>query len=147
MAASRTEERVGGFDLVRTLRLDRGPDAASAAREALDELRFDADPELIDDIRLLVSELVTAGVTHSGPDAARWMRLKITIVPSGVRVELGTPGQRWLFEPGQELPVSIEEGTPLGLYLVDRLADRWGLQRAGDTHIWFEIDAEPQPLA
>jgi len=29
-----------------------------------------------------------------------------------------------------------------GLFMVDRLADRWGVQTNGDTHVWFELSRD-----
>jgi len=33
-------------------------------------------------------------------------------------------------------------GSGWGLYLVDQLADRWGVSREEATRVWFEIDRE-----
>jgi hypothetical protein len=54
-----------------------------------------------------------------------------------VRVEVGDLGPG--FDPG---PRDLDRESPSGwgLYLVDQLADRWGVTRAGGTRVWFEID-------
>src|SRR4051794_28739770 len=51
------------------LELDIGPDAASEARAALTVLDGRADPAALDDARLLLSEIVTNAVRHSGAPA------------------------------------------------------------------------------
>jgi anti-sigma regulatory factor (Ser/Thr protein kinase) len=53
-----------------SLRLERGPMAAAAARSALTTLDQRLDGGLLDDIRLLVSELVTNAIRHAAD--ARW---------------------------------------------------------------------------
>ena len=34
-----------------------------------------------------------------------------------------------------------EYGGGYGLQLVDKIATRWGVNRTGGTHVWFEVDA------
>ena len=49
-----------------TVGIPAGPDSAQAARRALSHLRRELHPELLQKLRLLVSELVTNSVRHSG---------------------------------------------------------------------------------
>ena len=116
--------------------LSGGPEAGRAARRAL--LRQDGDdlPEPIrGDLLLLVSELVTNAVRHGevGPDGS----LRVEGVRSGPRVavEVTDPGSGF----DTVLPARSEPGG-WGLVLVDRLADRWGVNRtAAGTCVWFEM--------
>jgi hypothetical protein len=57
-----------------------------------------------------------------------------------VRVEVSDPGTGFLRdeEPPGEFPV-----PPSGLWLVHRLANRWGIERDGGTRVWFEADLAP----
>jgi len=107
------------------LRLPVGPMAPGNARRALDE------------IRLLVSELVTNSVRHAGMRPEEWIGLHVKVVPDSVRVEVadGGPG----FETGQPLP-SMYQDSGWGLYLVEQIADRWGVDHDPGTRVWFEID-------
>jgi anti-sigma regulatory factor (Ser/Thr protein kinase) len=120
-----------------SVRFEHGPSAASAARNALLALEERVEPQTLDDIRLLVSELVTNAVRHGdGPGDAE-VELDVTIDRSRMRVEVADPGSG--FEP---LPRDDEMTRPggWGLYLVDRIADRWGIVRNQMNRVWFEID-------
>ncbi len=100
-------------------------------RHELTTLRH-ADVELIDAAGLLVSELVTNAVVHARTDVT----LHVTIRRGVLRIEVadGSP----------VVPVarhtSALAGTGRGLQLVDRLANRWGVQKSrGGKTIWFEL--------
>jgi anti-sigma regulatory factor (Ser/Thr protein kinase) len=62
----------------------------------------------------------------------------VTIDRGRVRVEVADPGAG--FEPQ---PRDDEMNRPggWGLYLVDRIADRWGVVRNRMNRVWFELDA------
>jgi anti-sigma regulatory factor (Ser/Thr protein kinase) len=120
-----------------SMRFDRGPSAASAARNALLALEPRVDTRCLDDIRLLVSELVTNAVRHAAGPREGEVALDVTIESSSVRVEVADPGTG--FDPQ---PRDDEMSRPggWGLYLVDRIADRWGVARNNINRVWFEID-------
>jgi anti-sigma regulatory factor (Ser/Thr protein kinase) len=115
---------------------ERGPAAASAAREALNELEQRVDHDLLNDVRLLVSELVTNAIRHTAAPGGE-VGLDVSIKDSSIRVEVADPGKG--FEPE---PRDAEMTKPggWGLYLVDRIADRWGVVRNRMTRVWFEVD-------
>jgi anti-sigma regulatory factor (Ser/Thr protein kinase) len=104
------------------------------------------EPELLDDIRLLVSELVTNSVRHSGGTATGTVGLAVRVAPDRVRIEVTDPGAG--FEPKAREP-GQSQSSGWGLYLVDHLSDRWGVSRRGHTKVWFEMDgaARLQPQA
>jgi hypothetical protein len=54
-----------------------------------------------------------------------------------VRVVVSDPGTGFVAEP--RLPTA-SESSGWGLYLVDRLADRWGVITKDRSEVWFEID-------
>jgi anti-sigma regulatory factor (Ser/Thr protein kinase) len=55
-----------------------------------------------------------------------------------LRVEVTDPGPG--FEPHADLPARDETGG-WGLFLTERLADRWGVEREGGlTTVWLEMD-------
>ena len=120
-----------------SVRFDRGPTAAAAARNALLALEQRLDGQVLDDIRLLVSELVTNAVRHADSQTGGEVGLDVTIDRDRVRVEVADPGAG--FEPQ---PRDDEMNRPggWGLYLVDRIADRWGVIRNRMNRVWFEID-------
>jgi anti-sigma regulatory factor (Ser/Thr protein kinase) len=114
-----------------------GPEAAAAARNALLALGDQLDESLLGDVRLLVSELVTNSVRHSGVDHTHRIQLRAEHAGRKVRVEVSDAGEG--FEP---VPRDLDRTRPggWGLYLVDQLADRWGVEHDGLTLVWFEID-------
>jgi anti-sigma regulatory factor (Ser/Thr protein kinase) len=119
------------------VQFDRGPAAASAARSALMPLDDRLEPSALDDIRLLVSELVTNSVRHATDDGDGTVGLEVNLEPDRVRVEVTDEGSG--FEPKPRTAARSQPGG-WGLYLVDKLADRWGVSRNGFTHVWFEMD-------
>ncbi|MFF9770791.1 ATP-binding protein [Streptomyces sp. NPDC053086] len=90
-------------------------------------------PKLAEDAVLLVSELVGNAVRHTG---ARVFGLRMRRRPGWIRVEVRDPSRGLpCLMPVQETDVSGR-----GLFLVDKLSDRWGvdlLPRGKTT--WFEM--------
>jgi anti-sigma regulatory factor (Ser/Thr protein kinase) len=114
-----------------------GADAVSAARRSLDRFGGRLEGPLLDDVRLLVSELVTNSVRHSGAAGQETsVGLNVALKPDCIRVEVRDPGDG--FEP--EAAPAEDMSSGWGLYLVDRLADRWGVHNDDViTLVWFEI--------
>jgi nitrate/nitrite-specific signal transduction histidine kinase len=84
-----------------------------------------------DSVALLVSELVTNSVQHA---AAEVIELNVFASSETVRVEVRDQGS------GHDaFAVSEPQQGGFGLYLVDKIADRWGVETRGATLIWFEI--------
>ena len=113
-----------------------GPYAVTAARLALSDLDTRVDPSVAFDVRLLVSELVTNSVKHARVTEDDSIMLGVKIDGGVVRIEVRDPG------PGFEPPVAAppddaDEGW--GLFLVEQLADEWGVDKATQA-VWFEID-------
>lgn len=123
------------------LRLPAGATAPSYARALIAGLRDRVAADLLDDVVLLVSEIVTNCVRHArlGPDES--IRLRVRASERSVRLDVVDQG------PGF-MPPDVGDRDPTrpdgwGLYIVDRLADRWGVAREGGSRVWFEIDAGP----
>jgi anti-sigma regulatory factor (Ser/Thr protein kinase) len=92
---------------------------------------------VLENLRLLVSELVTNSFRHAALRPAQWIGLTIRLSPALVRVEVSDEGPG--FEPAVPVP-SIYQESGWGLYLLDRICDRWGVDRARRSTVWFEID-------
>jgi signal transduction histidine kinase len=111
------------------LELKGGIEAPAKARAVLASI-----PDLsgVDgSVALLVSELVTNSVQHAAADV---IELDVFASSDTVRVEVRDRG------PGHDAfatPATQDGG--IGLYLVDKLADRWGVETQGATLIWFEM--------
>lgn len=120
------------------LELESSPEAAAAARTALDGLTGSVSARRLRDLRLLVSELVTNAVRHAGLRRGQHIRLIVDVEGHIVRVEVHDPGRG--FTPRAPTP-DPARASGWGLYLVEELADRWGVDRAGrGTRVWFELD-------
>lgn len=119
------------------LKLPAGPQAPGEARHALDEFADRVQEERLDEIRLLVSELVTNSVRHAGMEEGEWIGLKVRVSKDLLRVEVadGGPG----FEARERLP-SMYQDSGWGLYLVEQIANRWGVKQEEGTTVWFEVD-------
>jgi signal transduction histidine kinase len=127
--------------MIRTLDIARDDRAPLQARLALDELHSDVEPDVLEDARLLVSELVTNSVRHGAGDS---VRLILDVVDRDrVRVEVIDDGRGFL---PLARPLGVKEDGGFGLYLVERLSESWGV-REGSTHVWFELSASRQQAA
>jgi anti-sigma regulatory factor (Ser/Thr protein kinase) len=92
-------------------------------------------PERASDAELLISELVTIAVVHSAERSD--VVLTLADEDDVLRVEVRDAGA-W-FEA--ERTTADEAARTWGIRLLDRIADRWGIERReGRTLAWFEID-------
>jgi len=125
--------------------LPRDTTAPTVARRTVTR-HFDGllQPQRLDDLQLLLSELVSNAVLHGRGEIV----LRLQLDGSTVRGEVIDHGGG--FE--HELRVSGPEDVGgRGLMLVEHLASRWGVHE-GTTHVWFEMSAnalasvgEPDP--
>ncbi|WP_072485697.1 ATP-binding protein [Streptomyces atratus] len=128
------------------VQLEVGPDPAEVgrarrwARSRLVGSGIRDDEPLAETLILLISELVTNAVVHTGCPAV----LRMLFGPTGaagaagtVRVEVADASCR----PPQQRHAAGEDTNGRGLELVDGLADRWGWQPEGaGKRIWCEVD-------
>jgi len=118
-----------------------GDDAAPAlARRAVGQ-RVDhgCDEEQTGTLMLLVTELVTNAVLHAGAPGSPVL-LRVLIDPVSLRVEVHDRG------PGFEQRTPEPRGSHggYGLFLVERMSNRWGVHRNETTYVWFELDRSGQ---
>jgi anti-sigma regulatory factor (Ser/Thr protein kinase) len=119
------------------------PSAAAWARNALSAVDPQVEEALMADVRLLVSELVTNSVRHSDISKSDVVGLHVCLDADTIHVQVSDSGTG--FEPRPRQP-GQSKGGGWGLYLVEKLAHRWGVLRNGITRVWFEIDyAGPRP--
>lgn len=129
---------------VATYEIAGGPSAAQTAREAADAYCRGLPGWIREDVRLLVSELVTNSVRHAEVGAADTISLRFAVDDRRMRVAVSDFGPG--FEPRLTVaPQDAESGY--GLYLVDRIADCWGVTRERSTCVWFEIERAPRRLS
>ncbi|MFJ2775371.1 ATP-binding protein [Kitasatospora sp. NPDC087315] len=94
-----------------------------------------ADPDVVDDVMLLVAELVANAMMHGGGP----LELLLDATGERLRIEV-SDGEAALPEP--QLP--HRPGLPggHGLLIVQRTADRWGADRhARGKAVWAEVEA------
>jgi anti-sigma regulatory factor (Ser/Thr protein kinase) len=114
------------------------PEAASQARAVVsEELGRAVSAKVLQDATLLVSELVTNAVRHAPRAGVPEIELRLKLDPERIRVVVSDPGAGFVAEP--RLPTA-SESSGWGLYLVDRIADRWGVITKDRSEVWFEID-------
>jgi anti-sigma regulatory factor (Ser/Thr protein kinase) len=101
------------------------------------ELARAVPPKVLEDATLLVSELVTNAVRHGPSSEVSEVELRIESDVRRIRVVVSDPGAGFVVEPR---PPTAAESSGWGLYLVDRIADRWGVVTKGRNEVWFEID-------
>ena len=118
------------------LTLQRTVAAPRAARERVRQFAARLGATRTEDAELLVSELVTNAVKY-GPEEGE-IRLIIDTQDERIRVTVHDTGAGPLpaMRPLERLP---HQGGGHGLRLVERISDRWGVQR-GSTRVWFEFD-------
>lgn len=126
-----------------TFKVPGGEAAGAEARRALVAGDGDMSPTVREDVLLLLTELVTNAVRHSGTGPGKPVAVVVHQWPGGVRVEVADsgPGFTWAGRPSP-----AEETGGWGLLLVDRLADRWGVApSASGARVWFEILGRDEP--
>jgi signal transduction histidine kinase len=119
--------------MVRTLDIVRDDRAPVVARLTLDDLDPALPEDLLEDARLLVTELVTNSVRHGRGESVRIVLDRPE--PDRLRCEVIDDGHGFL---PLARPVDSKDEGGWGLYLVEKLAGEWGV-REGSTHVWFEL--------
>jgi anti-sigma regulatory factor (Ser/Thr protein kinase) len=110
------------------------------ARSRLLKSGMGDDEPLAETLILLISELVTNAVVHTGCPAVLRMLFGAGAAEAGtVRVEVADVSAC----PPRPRHAQGEDTGGRGLELVDGLADRWGWQREGaGKSIWCEVDRD-----
>src|SRR3954468_2310907 len=100
-------------------RLPHAPTAPAEARRALDPLQPALEPDALEELRLLVSELVTNAIWHGRPVGDDGVELGVWLDQRTARVEVVDGGSGFV-PPSGDPP---EEGHlgGWGLVVVDRL--------------------------
>jgi anti-sigma regulatory factor (Ser/Thr protein kinase) len=114
--------------------------AAAAARQALREENGGLPATVQDDVLLLVSELVSNAVLHAGAGPERPLQVQLLRGPRWLVVTVSDEGPGFTWHPNAE---RRNESGGWGLFLVDQIADCWGVEcTASGARVWFEIAYE-----
>ena len=122
--------------------IESSPRAPAEARRAVEELAREVEPGVLRDAQLLVSEVVTNSIRHSGSEDP--IGLRVWLRRTGVKVEIADGG--YGFE-ADEVAASDDAEGGRGLMIVEALADRWGVDCDRRTRVWFELSRRPLPRA
>ncbi len=107
------------------------------ARSRLAGAGVGAEGQLAETLVLLISELVTNAVVHTGCPAVLRMLVPARQARGAVRVEVADASAM----PPRQRQAEGDDTNGRGLELVSGLADRWGWQRVqGGKLIWCELD-------
>jgi anti-sigma regulatory factor (Ser/Thr protein kinase) len=124
---------VCGLDCPRTARAEVGR-----------RIRGLVDPDVVEDVALLVSEVVTNAVKHGVTSGSATVALTGEVSERSLHVQVVNTGSA--FEVPADGPENRDPGGR-GLYLVDQLAHMWGVRHEdGQTTVWFELDREATPV-
>jgi serine/threonine-protein kinase RsbW len=123
-----------------SLSLPALPSSATTARsEVTRRLAQRVTNGALEDVRLLLTELITNALRHSGMTADDEIRVRAVLSGGTVRIEV--------HDPGRDGPIERREpgarGGGYGLFLVERLTDEWGVEQRDGTTVWAELPAGP----
>jgi integral membrane sensor domain MASE1/anti-sigma regulatory factor (Ser/Thr protein kinase) len=120
-----------------TVPLGEEREAPAAARRAVRKLEGQVSAGVLGDLHLLTNELVSNSIRHGIPP----VELRLRTDERCVRIEVHDRGHG--FEPPPPPEHGDETGSGWGLYLVEILADRWGVSPTENgTCVWYEIDRQ-----
>ena len=128
------------------VRLALDVQATAGARHAVAGWIGAAVPSsVLDHCKLVVSELVTNSVRHSGMPADEQVVIRVELSRDNVRLEVEDAGCSGAVAPR---PPDVESGAGFGLNLVEMLSEKWGVERArrGGTRVWAVLARAPDAM-
>ncbi|MGB9183739.1 MAG: ATP-binding protein [Solirubrobacteraceae bacterium] len=128
---------MGGDPPVLRLDLEPTSEAPSLARAAITGFceNLECARPILSTLVLLVSEVVTNAVLHPNLSEPAGILFWARIAEHEIRVEVTDHGNG--FTPQPRDPNRADGGY--GLYLVSKVASRWGVDRGNGTTVWFEV--------
>jgi anti-sigma regulatory factor (Ser/Thr protein kinase) len=129
--------RLGGDALgkLAEIALPIGSGAPGAARMVITHcLTGLVSQQVLHDVELLVSELVTNSVKHGELGHGDTVLVRVYLAADRLRLEIENPGTAGVIA---SRPPDRRGG--FGLDLVDLLAASWGVSRNGSTNVWLEL--------
>jgi anti-sigma regulatory factor (Ser/Thr protein kinase) len=138
---SQSQRSERGSNVHLDLQVPPTPSVVAHVREAFRALAL--SPALLDDALQLVTELVTNSIRHAGLGSHDRIRVRAAWSGGRLRVDVSDRVGGPVPHPvaGAIRPAPGGE-SGWGLFLVDRLASRWG---RGQGHFWFELELQGPP--
>ena len=118
------------------LRVAGGPRAPERVRAWLQSAAAWLPEELERNLLLLTCELVNNSVLHGEAGEQDVIEVELSRTANGLRAQVSDSGPG--FAPSGR-DQALDEPGGWGLVLVDRMAARWGVERAERTSVWFEL--------
>ena len=125
-------------DNERRFRFRGSHQAIGVARRALREWERKLEPHIFYDLSLCVSELVSSRVRQWGGAENDEIELTVWRSEDMVRAETRASRPR---SPSNTAPAPARGERDM--LIVDRVADRWGVDRGEGTLTWCELDLAP----
>ena len=122
-----------------------GSTAPREARNRVGETLAGAlEEDMLDTLRLLVSEVATNCVEHANAHTGARIDVAVSRPPGTVRVELSTDAPPFEHRSvGSQRPDPESDGGR-GLFIVDALSQRWGIEPSSANRVWFELATMPE---
>jgi anti-sigma regulatory factor (Ser/Thr protein kinase) len=118
-----------------------GPKASAEARRLVGSLAEHVPAPVLDDVRLVASELVGNSVQHAGNPPGHPIAVTIDVAADRVRLEVV---DRSVFDPTPETGGELRD-IKFGLRIVDRIAHAWGRIDPPEGGIWAEFRLPGSP--
>jgi anti-sigma regulatory factor (Ser/Thr protein kinase) len=120
----------------RRLSVSGGPRAPERVRNWLHRVAGRLPEELERNLLLLTCELVNNSIVHGRVGEDDTIEIEVRKTADGVRAEVSDAGPGFAPE-ARDRP--LDEPGGWGLVLVDRMAERWGVEHDSRTRVWFEL--------
>jgi anti-sigma regulatory factor (Ser/Thr protein kinase) len=122
------------------------PTAPAVARRIVSTcLAGSVVPLVLQNARLIVSELVTNSLRHSGVPVGGQLFVRVHVWRDRCRLEVQDAGHEGVVGVR---PFDALSGGGLGLRLVERLSEEWGVIRrvGGPTRVWAQLSRASAPV-
>jgi anti-sigma regulatory factor (Ser/Thr protein kinase) len=122
-----------------SMQIDADAIAPATARRGLDPLASRIGEDALDRLQLLISELVSNAVRHAGLTNGDPIALDVYLNGTALYAEVHDRGVGFSPAPPNLDPL---RASGWGLWLLDHLTMRWGIDGSAGTTAWFEMGFE-----
>jgi anti-sigma regulatory factor (Ser/Thr protein kinase) len=101
----------------------------------------DVGDDLLDRGCLALTEVVTNSVKHARLRPSQLIDVEFALLSSLLRIEVTDDGVGF-HQPAPHPDRGSAGGGGWGMWLIDQLADRWGVDFSHSTLVWLEFDRD-----